>query len=127
MEVDVLKVLQNPDRRTAGQRQIDQVYFYLLHAPDEPLTDVLVTVRDHFDLGTEEHVIAVQVEDVVYAGRTAVPDVDTVDYDSDVLVDTLDDDRVPISVVYGYLVDSRYARPAPAVETILDFSVFDLR
>jgi len=87
VELNVVHVPQHANRRAAVQRKIDKVDADLLKTTNEALLDVLNTGRQHVHLRAKEHVITVQVENVVRARSTAFSSVHVVDDDSHVLAD----------------------------------------
>ena len=126
MELNVVNVPQPANRGAAVQRKIDVVDANFLQATNETPLDVLIAVSQYLHLGTEEHVITVEVENVVGARSAALCANHVVNYDLHVLADAFHGHRVPVAIVDGNRLDAHRCRATAAVKPVLHEAIFQL-
>jgi hypothetical protein len=79
------------------------------------------------NFGTKEHVVAIEIENVVYAGSTAFGNVRFINGDAYILVDAFNDDCVPVAIVDRYFVGTDNSRSTAAVKPVLYHSILNLK
>ena len=109
------------------QRKVDKVDAYLLKTANEAMLDVFITTYQSLDLRTKEHIITVQIQNIIGARSAAFSDVHIVDDDPYVPADAFHGHRVPISIINGNGVDADGRRTSAAVKTVLQEAILQLQ